>query len=140
MNWQNLTSITDPFMQGEDIHGVPGLVNLFGIESPGLTSSMAIAEHIVARYSRWSKGMLWSLNSEKKRTRPPYSHWKSNILIFFIRLVLFCILLLSLMTFALFYSTFCQAWSLIYWFWDFVPKRPRRKKRLIPPTEQMLKN
>ncbi|XP_022847854.1 L-2-hydroxyglutarate dehydrogenase, mitochondrial isoform X2 [Olea europaea var. sylvestris] len=39
----------DFIIQGEDIHGVPGLVNLFGIESPGLTSSMAIAEHVAAR-------------------------------------------------------------------------------------------
>lgn len=39
----------DFIIQGEDIHGVPGLVNLFGIESPGLTSSMAIAEHVTAR-------------------------------------------------------------------------------------------
>jgi L-2-hydroxyglutarate oxidase LhgO len=38
----------DFMIQGSAIHGVPGLVNLFGIESPGLTSSMAIAE-VVAR-------------------------------------------------------------------------------------------
>ncbi|KAG6771100.1 hypothetical protein POTOM_022446 [Populus tomentosa] len=40
----------DFVIQGEDIHGVPGLVNLFGIESPGLTASMAIAEHIASRF------------------------------------------------------------------------------------------
>jgi L-2-hydroxyglutarate oxidase LhgO len=34
---------------GPDRHGVAGLVNLFGIESPGLTSSLAIAEETVAR-------------------------------------------------------------------------------------------
>ncbi|MGV0036327.1 MAG: NAD(P)/FAD-dependent oxidoreductase [Candidatus Azotimanducaceae bacterium WSBS_2022_MAG_OTU7] len=42
----------DPFcdfvIQGEDSHRIPGLVNLFGIESPGLTSSMAIAETVAA--------------------------------------------------------------------------------------------
>uniref|UniRef100_A0A0A9E5N1 FAD dependent oxidoreductase domain-containing protein n=2 Tax=Arundinoideae TaxID=156631 RepID=A0A0A9E5N1_ARUDO len=41
---------SDFVIQGEDVHGIPGLVNLFGIESPGLTSSLAIAEHIVSRY------------------------------------------------------------------------------------------
>ena len=35
-------------IQGPKDHGVAGLVNLFGIESPGLTSSLAIAEHVAA--------------------------------------------------------------------------------------------
>lgn len=33
-------------IQGPADHGVPGLVNLFGIESPGLTSALAIGEHV----------------------------------------------------------------------------------------------
>jgi L-2-hydroxyglutarate oxidase LhgO len=36
----------DFMLQGEATHGVPGLVNLFGIESPGLTSSLAIAREV----------------------------------------------------------------------------------------------
>lgn len=44
--------IMNSYVQGEDIHGITGLVNLFGIESPGLTSSMGVAEHIATRFFR----------------------------------------------------------------------------------------
>ena len=36
----------DFVVQGPADHGVAGLVNLYGIESPGLTASLAIAEHV----------------------------------------------------------------------------------------------
>ncbi|CEG07135.1 L-2-hydroxyglutarate oxidase LhgO [Afipia felis] len=38
----------DFVIQGAQSHGVPGLVSLFGIESPGLTASLAIAEDVRA--------------------------------------------------------------------------------------------
>ena len=40
---------TDFVIEGPEAHGLPGLVNLFGIESPGLTASLAIAEEVLAR-------------------------------------------------------------------------------------------
>ena len=38
----------DFLIQGPAEHGIAGLVNLFGIESPGLTSCLALADHVVA--------------------------------------------------------------------------------------------
>jgi L-2-hydroxyglutarate oxidase LhgO len=38
----------DFIIQGPTAHGVAGLVNLFGIESPGLTACLAIAERVLA--------------------------------------------------------------------------------------------
>jgi len=35
-------------IDGAERHGIAGLVNLFGIESPGLTSSLAIADYVAA--------------------------------------------------------------------------------------------
>ena len=37
----------DFVVQGPETHGIAGLINLFGIESPGLTASLALAEHVL---------------------------------------------------------------------------------------------
>jgi len=41
-------AVADFAIEGPETHGIPGLVNLFGIESPGLTASLAIAEHVAS--------------------------------------------------------------------------------------------
>jgi len=39
--------IDDFVIQDESAHGIPGLINLFGIESPGLTAALAIGEQVL---------------------------------------------------------------------------------------------
>lgn len=41
----------DFLVQDESAHGIAGLVNLFGIDSPGLTASLALGEHVAALVS-----------------------------------------------------------------------------------------
>jgi len=36
----------DFVVESEKTHGLPGLINLFGIESPGITSSLSIGEYV----------------------------------------------------------------------------------------------
>ncbi len=43
------SGFVDFMLQGRERHGVPGLLNLFGIDSPGLTSCLAIAEEVARR-------------------------------------------------------------------------------------------
>ncbi len=38
----------DFVIQGPEGHGIPGLINLYGIESPGLTSCLAIADEVAS--------------------------------------------------------------------------------------------
>uniref|UniRef100_UPI003137D95D NAD(P)/FAD-dependent oxidoreductase n=1 Tax=Variovorax sp. YR752 TaxID=1884383 RepID=UPI003137D95D len=43
---------TDFVIQTPRDHGIAGLVNLFGIESPGLTASLALGEHVADRVAK----------------------------------------------------------------------------------------
>lgn len=45
----NDNQVSDFVIQGEAEHGLAGLVNLIGIESPGLTASLAIADQVSKR-------------------------------------------------------------------------------------------
>lgn len=42
---------TDFRIDDPSVHGVPGIVNLLGIESPGLTAALAIGDYVAARVS-----------------------------------------------------------------------------------------
>ncbi|MFB2551859.1 NAD(P)/FAD-dependent oxidoreductase [Ensifer soli] len=42
----------DFIIHGPETHGAPGVIGLYGIESPGLTASLAIADHVLALAGR----------------------------------------------------------------------------------------
>ena len=42
----------DFYIQCSDVHGIASLINLYGIESPGLTSAIAIGDYVLERASR----------------------------------------------------------------------------------------
>ncbi|MNR44858.1 FAD dependent oxidoreductase [compost metagenome] len=39
----------DFLIQGQEGHGIRGLINLFGIESPGLTACLSLADEVLRR-------------------------------------------------------------------------------------------
>ncbi len=57
----------DFLVQGPAEHGVPGLVQLFGIESPGLTSALALGEWV-------AEGVLASVPSTEARSSGSRTH------------------------------------------------------------------
>ena len=44
--WLDGKPYRDFLIQGQGEHGIDGLVNLLGIESPGLTAALALAERL----------------------------------------------------------------------------------------------
>ncbi|MBB43488.1 MAG: FAD-dependent oxidoreductase [Rhodospirillaceae bacterium] len=50
----------DFVIQGPETHGVEGLVNLFGIESPGLTASLPIARLVSVSLGLLQENMCWN--------------------------------------------------------------------------------
>jgi L-2-hydroxyglutarate oxidase LhgO len=58
----------DFVVQTEAVHGVPGLCNLFGIESPGLTASLALGEYVRGVVSK--EASSFSEEKEAKRLLP----------------------------------------------------------------------
>ena len=48
ISWRGAPA-ADFVVQGSPEHGVPGLVHLFGIESPGLTASLPLADAVIGQ-------------------------------------------------------------------------------------------
>ncbi|HZL01011.1 MAG TPA: NAD(P)/FAD-dependent oxidoreductase [Caulobacteraceae bacterium] len=57
-------------IDGLETHGLAGLVALFGIESPGLTASLAIGEEVAGRLAGWSPPAL-PAGDRAPISRPP---------------------------------------------------------------------
>jgi L-2-hydroxyglutarate oxidase LhgO len=61
----------DFVVQGPATHGVPGLVNLYGIESPGLTASLPLADEVVRRLIENQPDQRRALHNSHKASGQP---------------------------------------------------------------------
>ena len=68
----------DFVVQGPETHGVPGLVNLYGIESPGLTASLPLADEVLRKLGYDRRSALVAVVAHPPERHRPRQHFRAR--------------------------------------------------------------